>query len=110
MTGTTQKVPIMSDPDNAQVTTNTGYQGTTPCIFDLERKKSHLLSFKKEGYKNAQVLLKKTVCGSVAGNIVVGGIVGAGVDAVSGAMWKLTPEEVNVTLEKSNQPLTKPVE
>jgi hypothetical protein len=25
-------------------------------------------------------------------------------------MWKLTPEEVNVTLEKSNQPLTKPVE
>jgi hypothetical protein len=35
----------------------------------------------------------------LAGNILIGGIIGTGVDAVSGANNKLIPERVNVALE-----------
>ena len=43
VTGTSQKVPVNSTPDRANVRTNTGYSGMTPCVLDLERKKSHVL-------------------------------------------------------------------
>jgi hypothetical protein len=38
-----------------------------------------------------------------AGDVLVGGIIGAGVDTVSGAMNDLAPNPLTVTLEKSEQ-------
>ena len=99
-TGTTQRVPVTTNPSGATVDVNTGYHGTTPCSFDLERNKNHILDITKAGYKQTQVVLRKTVCGSTAGNLLVGGVIGVGVDAMSGAIFKLTPEEVHVELEK----------
>lgn len=97
-TGKHQRVPIDSNPQGAEVTVSSGYRGITPCSFELERNKQHVINIAKEGYKTAQVTLKKTVCGSLAGNLIVGGVIGVGVDAMTGAMWKLTPESVYVDL------------
>ena len=36
----------------------------------------------------------------MAGNLVLGGIIGAAVDAGSGAMYDLTPNRVYIELEK----------
>jgi len=77
---------------------SSGFKGVTPCSFDLERNKEHIIRISKEGYKTAQVVLRKTICGSTCGNVILGGIIGLGVDAMSGAMFKLIPEKVNVNL------------
>ncbi len=102
-TGPTQMVAIDSNPQGADVTTDTGYKGVTPCNFKLERKHNHIVTIKKKGYKTAQIVLTKSLCGSTAGNIVVGGIIGVGVDAMTGAMFKLVPEKVYVELERGNE-------
>lgn len=39
----------------------------------------------------------------MAGNVLLGGIVGAGVDAYSGAMDDIVPNPLTVTLEKQEQ-------
>ena len=43
------------------------------------------------------------MCGSTAGNLVLGGVIGLGVDAISGAMFKLEPGEINVNLNKEDK-------
>ena len=95
-----QRVPVITDPSGAKVTTNTGHGDVTPCVLELERRKSHLLTIEKYGYKTAQVALKQTLCGATAGNLIVGGVIGLGVDVMTGSCFKLVPEEVNVILEK----------
>ena len=102
-TGPTQLVAIDSNPQGANVTTDTGYKGETPCNFKLERRTNHIVTIKKKGYKTAQVVLTKAMCGSTAGNIIVGGIIGVGVDAMTGAMWKLVPEKIYVELERGSE-------
>lgn len=97
-TGRNQRVPIDSNPQGANVTVSSGYRGITPCSFELERNKDHVIKISLKGYRTAQIQLKKTVCGSTAGNIILGGFIGLGVDAISGAMFKLTPENVYVDL------------
>lgn len=97
-TGRHQRVPVDSNPQGAEVTVSSGYRGLTPCSFELERSKDHVIKISLKGYKTAQVLLRKTLCGSTFGNIILGGVIGLGVDAMSGAMFKLIPENVYVDL------------
>jgi hypothetical protein len=39
----------------------------------------------------------------MAGNVILGGIIGAGVDAVTGATKKLVPNPIDVKLEKIDE-------
>ena len=97
-TGQYQRVPIDSYPQEAKVVVSSGYRGVTPCSFDLKRNANHIIKISKEGYRTAQIALRKTLCGSTAGNIIIGGVIGLGVDAMTGAMFKLVPENVYVEL------------
>ena len=97
-TGRFQRVAIESNPQDANVTISSGHRGVTPCSFDLQRNKNHVIKISKKGYKTAQVMLKKTICGSTAGNLIIGGVIGLGVDAMTGAMFRLIPENVSVDL------------
>lgn len=101
-TGTNQKIPINSNPAGANVSISSGYQGITPCIADLRRNQDHTITLTKAGYDSAVIVLRKGMCGSTAGNLVIGGVIGLGVDAISGAMFKLEPGEVNVNLNKAD--------
>ncbi len=100
VSGTTQKVAVTSQPTGAKVTADGKMAATTPTDFTLERKSDHTLEFSKEGYKTATVMLKRTVNGMLAGNILIGGLIGTGIDAISGANNKLIPERVDVALEQ----------
>ena len=57
----------------------------------------------KENCKPQQIRVTNRVSGSggaaMAGNVLVGGIIGAGVDASTGAMLELVPNPVEVGLE-----------
>jgi PEGA domain./Repeat of unknown function (DUF1388). len=103
MTGTTQKVCVTSNPSGAVAKVDGGMAAITPTIFNLERKTDHTIEISKEGYRIATVILRHTMSGATAGNILVGGVIGLAVDGCSGAMFKLVPERVDATLERAGQ-------
>jgi hypothetical protein len=77
---------------------------STPCSIKMPRKSQFTATITKPGYKNAKVVVTNKVAGgggaAMAGNLLAGGLIGAGVDASSGAMLDLTPNPAIVILEK----------
>jgi hypothetical protein len=96
--GSRQQVSISSTPSNARVTVNGQPQGATPVVVRLKRKDLHTVRLELEGYQPVEIPLRRKVSGWVWGNIVFGGLIGLAVDAGTGAMYKLTPEQVVTTL------------
>lgn len=89
------------DRDNRLVETN-----TTPFIAYLPsgagyfKSQSYVLSFELAGYQKSQVLLDGKLSGWYWGNLVFGGLIGMLiVDPLTGAMYNLTPDQIQ-------QPLT----
>jgi hypothetical protein len=105
--GTTQKIPVSSEPSGANCTVvgdNTKY--TTPCQVELARKSDHFLKLEKEGYDPATVEIKHVLSGAVAGNILLGGLIGWGVDAATGSQNRLIPETVHISFKASSPSTT----
>ena len=50
------------------------------------------------GYQPYETTVTHSVSGWVWGNIVIGGLIGLAVDAISGGLYKLTPEQVSATM------------
>lgn len=96
--GTTQSIPVNSDPAGAEVLVNNNVLGVTPTQIKLKRKEDHQVMIRKEGYASATVPVLKSVGGAVWGNVLAGGLIGWGVDATSGAQYNLSPETIYVTL------------
>lgn len=97
--GTSQSVPISSDPSGADIFVDSVLVGTTPADVELKRKRDHLIVIEKKDYAPMSVAVVKNVGGAVWGNIVSGGLIGWGVDAASGAQNNLTPKTIFVSLE-----------
>ena len=75
---------------------------TTPCTLELSRKWSYRVLFEKEGYEVLETFISPQLSGAgatgLAGNILIGGLIGVGVDASTGAMNDLKPNPLSVTL------------
>ena len=99
--GSTQKVPVASDPPAADVLVDGNLVGATPVTVTLKRKDDHLITIQKPGFQPRSVAVVKNVGGAVWGNIIAGGLIGWGVDAMSGAQYNLVPETISVRLESS---------
>lgn len=95
--GRTQTVSISTNPPGA-VVTNGKTQWTTPAVVELKRKDPQLLTITKPGFRPQTVKLERAFSGAVCGNIILGGVIGWGVDALTGAQWRLIPENVAVDL------------
>ena len=104
--GTSQDFGVTSEPSAASVKLTTGMTCETPCSLDLKRSKGFAGTVSKEGYKPAEfsVQSKIATAGGVgfAGNVVLGGVIGMGVDAASGAMKDLYPNKVHAVLAEEN--------
>lgn len=103
--GTNTAWEVQTDPSGARVETSHGHQCTsTPCAMKMPRKSEFTATITKPGYKPVTVSVTNKVSGgggaAMAGNVILGGIIGAGVDATSGAMLDLTPNPAVVKLEK----------
>ena len=98
MHGTYQTVGISSNPSDAWVYVDRNYVGNTPLLLELSRKDNHLVRIELPGYLPYEIQFTKTVRGWVFGNIVFGGLIGLAVDAVSGGIYRLTPEQVHAEL------------
>ena len=103
--GTTENISITSTPAGAEATV-TGLDNptscVTPCAVVAKRSADISVSFAKEGYEPEVVQLTKEVpatgAAGFAGNVIAGGLVGMGVDAVTGAAQDHKPNPVIVTL------------
>lgn len=102
--GTTTEFTVESTPPAAAVKTSTGFTCvSTPCTFKMPRKEAFSVTVTKAGFKSSTTKVESKIAGKgaagMAGNVLVGGIIGIGVDAASGAMNDLTPNPLKVTLD-----------
>jgi hypothetical protein len=107
MHGTSQDIGLASSPSGAKVTLDNKELGVTPVIAKLSRKDNHVVHFALDGYQPADLTLTRSVSGWVWGNIAFGGLVGLAVDAISGGLYKLSPEQLTATMAKATASTTK---
>src|SRR5690606_24180125 len=91
--GSKQAVGISSNPANAVVTINGQQFGRTPVTATLSRKDHHRVTIELDGFMPYDIQLTRKVDGWIVGNIVFGGLIGLAVDAITGGMYKLTPDQ-----------------
>ena len=100
--GTTDTLVIESDPPGAQVTLSNGMSGQTQASFKLSRKTTLVVDIVKAGYEPVKVNVQPQISGAggagMAGNVLVGGLIGVAVDAGTGAMNDLKPNPIQVRL------------
>ena len=100
MHGTTQGIGFSSIPTGASITVDNIRHGTTPAVVKLDRKDIHIFKIELAGYQPFEGTITRSVSGWVWGNIVFGGLIGLAVDAISGGLYKLSPEQVHAALSK----------
>ena len=106
--GTTSQVQIMSDPPQAEARTSMGHVCVTPCTLQFGRRDEFVVTITKAGYHPEEVKVTTQVAGAgvagFAGNAIVGGVIGAGVDVASGATLEHCPNPVSVMLQSTRRP------
>jgi hypothetical protein len=104
--GTTETLLMQSEPSGAAVRVSNGFAGVTPVGFTISRRGDLIVTFSKEGYETVDVVVKAQMAGrgavGLAGNVLIGGLIGIGVDAVTGATLSHSPNPVKVTLVPAN--------
>jgi hypothetical protein len=101
--GTSESIAFTSEPPGAAVTTTKGYAcPATPCSLEVDRKDQFDARFTLDGYQPATVAVKSKLVTSggvaFAGNVIAGGVIGMGVDALTGAPYDHYPNPVSVEL------------
>ena len=98
---------VKTTPPAASVqTTNNMQCDSTPCSLKMARNAEFDATITKPGYKTLHVHVTHKIAtaggAGMAGNVLLGGIIGAGVDVATGAMYDLTPNPLDVALEKDD--------
>ena len=93
--GSKQSVRISSYPSQASITINGKLYGETPTVARLARKDNQYIKIELEGYKPYETSLSRKFNGWFLGNLLIGGLVGMVIDAATGSMYNLTPDQVN---------------
>ena len=116
--GGDRKISIKSTPTDATISIQDReskqivYKGQTPMIVPLStrggyfKSKQYDVTISKDGYDTKNVNIDSFLSGWYAGNIilwpvaVIGGLI---IDPLTGAMWSLTPKNIDAILETSKQ-------
>ncbi len=102
-----QDISISSSPAGAQVMIKTTggievFTGTTPAIVNLKRKHEYVIDITLDGHKPQQIHLEQSINPKTYWNLLDGGIPGWIIDGVTGAIWKLEPETITITLQTAS--------
>lgn len=103
--GTSETISVATTPSGAEATV-TGldqpFVCTTPCAFTTARSADLTVALTKQGYEPQVIPLTKEITttggAGFAGNLLLGGVIGMGVDAATGAAMDHKPNPVIVTL------------
>jgi hypothetical protein len=104
--GTTENLSIASTPSGAEAIISGLENPTTcltPCSVVVKRNADISVTVQKPGFEPQVIPLTREIQGTgaagFAGNVIAGGLVGMGVDAVTGAARDHKPNPVIVTLQ-----------
>ena len=102
-----QDISISSTPGGAQVVIKTTggievFTGTTPAQAHLKRKNEYIIDVTLDGHTPKQIHLEQSINPATFWNLLIGGIPGWIIDGVSGAIWKLEPETITITLQTAS--------
>ncbi|AGC76621.1 PEGA domain-containing protein [Nonlabens dokdonensis] len=95
ISGSRQMVEINSEPSTAKVYINEVEIGNTPIQKNLKRNQEYSIILKLDGYETYETKLEKKFNAWYIGNIGFGGLIGIIIDPITGAMFKLKPEEID---------------
>lgn len=106
--GTWDVLNLETVPAGAECNLSNGMVcASTPCALRMKRKSEGQAVCKKEGYQDGIGNWTNKTAGAgaagMAGNVLLGGIIGAGIDAGSGATKDLTPNPLVITLEPEEE-------
>lgn len=107
--GKSQDVFISSQPKGAKILVDDKDYGVTPKTLGLPRmgrmegepstKKEYKITITLDGYMPHETILQRKVDGWFFGNLLIGGVIGIVVDAVTGSMYKLTPNQISAQMK-----------
>jgi hypothetical protein len=98
MHGSSQELSVASTPTGATVLVDGMEAGKTPFVANLKRKDKHVVRIEMPGYQPFEMPIVRATSGWVWGNLVFGALPGLAIDAITGGLYKLKPDEVNATL------------
>lgn len=100
--GTTEAWSVQTEPVGADIRLSSGEQCKSPCTLQKKRKDPFQVTIDHAGYEQVVTQIVSSVKGAgaagMAGNVLIGGLIGIGVDAVTGAAKDLTPNPLIVKL------------
>jgi hypothetical protein len=100
ISGSKQKISFASTPSAASIFIDEVEVGKTPFEMKLARNSEHAVMIKLDGYQTYQTRLTKKFNAWYLGNILIGGIIGLIIDPVTGAIYNLSPDQINAQLNK----------
>ncbi|MFM9974690.1 MAG: hypothetical protein ACKVON_08985 [Beijerinckiaceae bacterium] len=96
----------MSEPSGATVRTSLNQSCTTPCTMTVGRKDEFSVVISMAGFKDQVVEVRTRIAGAGAaglvGNVLVGGVIGLGADAITGASLEHFPNPIQVILVRGS--------
>lgn len=102
--GTTQAFTVETEPGGAAVSTSNGLTcPATPCTFArVPRESEFTVTVSKPGYQTSTHTVTHETAGgggaAMAGNVLVGGLIGAAIDGNNGATQNLVPNPLRISL------------
>ncbi len=108
--GTRTAFVVETVPSGAHVALSTGQTcDATPCTFgQISREAEFSVTISKPGYRTTTHAITHRTAGAgsagMAGNVLLGGIIGAAVDGNNGATQDLVPNPLVVTMEREETP------
>lgn len=100
MTGTTQRIRVVSNPPGANIEVNGRFVGNTPQTLTLSRSLSEkTIKVQMPGYGWRAIRLTRSIVPEVFLNILVGGIPGLVIDIATGALSRYNQDYINVDLD-----------
>ncbi|MBM37775.1 MAG: translation initiation factor 2 [Woeseia sp.] len=104
--GTSEVFVIQTTPIGASVALSNGLSCTSPCSLKVKRRGDFVVTISKDGYETVTSNISSSIDtgggAAMAGNVILGGVIGAGIDAGTGAMHSHKPNPLVVTLNPAN--------
>lgn len=103
--GNNNFISVNVNPENAKVTLagiNNGEKITKRGSFQisLDRSTDYSLKVELPNYESEEIIIRRSINGWFWGNILIGGLIGMGIDLLSGNMWTHSPRFIDVSLTR----------
>lgn len=102
------RIPVNSEPEGARVFLDGSPVGFTPMVLTVNRKDECVIEIKKDGYHAIRIDRDKELNGWFFGNLLIGGVIGLGIDLITSNQGKYDTAPVYAPLSPANDKGPKP--